>query len=142
MFLNKRCQVQGRTKRGFVTRETRKIASKITLLVLWTCIPLVPGRVSRMELGAKKLFKLFHDLHHTLPQGPTPPSPPTDIYMGRPPEYDTCAGQCLGPPLRGRPQMASRKIDPPPRHILSHTDVCFNVYIVTLLIPPPLPPSA
>ena len=28
-----------------------------------------------MELGAKKLFKLSQDLHLTLPQGPTLPSP-------------------------------------------------------------------
>ena len=38
----------------------------------WTCIPLWP---SHMELGAAKRCKLFHGSHHTLPQGPTPPSP-------------------------------------------------------------------
>ena len=30
---------------------------------------------SHMELGAAKRCKLFHGSHHTLPQGPTPPSP-------------------------------------------------------------------
>ena len=38
----------------------------------WTCIPLV---ASHTELGAAKRCKLFHGSHHTLPQGPTPPSP-------------------------------------------------------------------
>ena len=46
-------------------------------------MPSVPswgGRVfplwpSHMELGAAKRCKLVHGSHHTLPQGPTPPSP-------------------------------------------------------------------
>ena len=38
----------------------------------WTCIPLV---AESYGAWAAKRCKLFHGSHHTLPQGPTPPSP-------------------------------------------------------------------
>ena len=41
----------------------------------WTCIHSPCGRVIWSLHGAVKRCKLFHGSHHTLPQGPTPPSP-------------------------------------------------------------------
>ena len=57
-----------------VAAELRKHSAMMPSVPSWggLVFPLWP---SHMELGAAKRCKLFHGSHHTLPQGPTPPSP-------------------------------------------------------------------
>ena len=75
-------------------------------------------------LGARKLFKLSQDLHHTLSQGPIPPNPrwsACNLY-GRPPElnFSACKYPCQSFLLRV--DISSRRVI---QVVLQHNFVLF-----------------